>query len=624
MSGVVTPQPNYAPGQTLLVGSPASGPAFTWAAVLHSVAADGLLVALPASAAESWPGSDIHAVPDSLNEQFLDIILSQVPASAVYEYDAEELSEERVRDFWSTPEHVPFGLSSEHVGYPLWPAFSDLPGLTTAALPPRASGQGSFDDDFMSADQVPFTPSGLELPPAGRGAGVHRSPAEIDPPPGGRGGGGRGSGGGRNATSRPPSLATQVAAMTEAFQSQTRALERLMQQNSAGPSQPQASFGVSPYQTVSSLHPQPDLAALASEAGPGPTSARGQLALPPGLQQHSPPWGPAQPAQSQAASSGAVPASEPRDADMLRALGWTNPLRRAGAGIPPGLRSNLANSGPAQTPQPPSIPTASGPAASQSDALTSVLQSQAIMLQQLLSRQSPHPASGQDAIGGILSGGPDGTEEDGGLRMPGARGAAAKEAFRQEVLRRPLGIARAIYGNMSESLTADPWDPNAHGGPSMRTFFSRETAFGQYKTLAYLGWVLATAFDWMMAGDAYKDKVKCLLGLACAAVDQVCIDGGSWHLAWHLLCLPEPPWAYISRSYPAGGHPPFTKLADPKWTAAILGYLKDVETFNGSKQHRRQQFGDSGAAAPKQPPTAKPPRGGAKGGAAQGPAAPSS
>ena len=113
----------------------------------------------------------------------------------------------------------------------------------------------------------------------------------------------------------------------------------------------------------------------------------------------------------------------------------------------------------------------------------------------------------------------------------------------------------------------------------MRAYMTQETPFGFYKTLTYLGFVLAQAFDWLMEGEGNLDRVKCLLALACAAVDQVALDGGSWVLASHLLNLPEPPWAYTSRNTPQHSQSPFSKLVDPRWTVAIMGYIKDLEAL---------------------------------------------
>jgi hypothetical protein len=78
----------------------------------------------------------------------------------------------------------------------------------------------------------------------------------------------------------------------------------------------------------------------------------------------------------------------------------------------------------------------------------------------------------------------------------------------------------------------------------------------------------------MEGGENLLDRVKALPGLTCAAIEQVTIDSGIWALAQQYACPPELPWAYASRS--AAGQPrtPFTELADPRWSTAIVGYLR--------------------------------------------------
>ncbi len=85
------------------------------------------------------------------------------------------------------------------------------------------------------------------------------------------------------------------------------------------------------------------------------------------------------------------------------------------------------------------------------------------------------------------------------------------------------------------------WEPIAATGGAgsigkalMRAYFTQSVAFGSYRTLVYLGYSVATAWDWLMEGEPEAlDNVKALLELTCAAIEQVTIDGGSWTLAQH-------------------------------------------------------------------------------------------
>ena len=585
---------------------------------MHNLQGGTVLVALPSLAADTWPGSDVHVIPDSMGEQFLDIILAMVPVTALSTYENDSVPEERALAFWGSPENIPFGLSSDPLGLPLWPSAGDLPALMAAPLPGAQRGSARGQEGLPRADPeavppVPLTPTGL--PGAGRGA-------PLMPPPGGpplqvAGGGGpavgRGRGAGRRAASpgpRPPSMVAQMAAMSEAFQTQTRLMEQLIERGFASQNSSQLRASPSPYQTQGWNVPGIDVHSLMSEAGPGPHQASRRSSgptHPPGLQLHQAPHPGSGPLASQPLQPGWTPPPQmPQAAQTVP--DWVAPAFGDSAQLPPGLRSDTANTGlppsppPLLHPQPiragASPPPAAAAASPQEEVLTSVLQSQAVLLQRLLN-PSGGAGVGQEAIGRILGGGGDASGEESGLKLPGARGAAAREAFRQEAIKRPLGIARTVYENMSQTMTADPAGVFSRV-PTMRGYFQQETCFGSYKTLTYLGFAVATAFDWLIAGEQNLDRVKGLLALTCCAIDQVALDGGSWTLASQMLiCLPEPPWNYVSRNQPGANANPFTRLADPKWTAAIMGYLKDTEALKSQRRQPPPRHDDPRPPGPK-------------------------
>ena len=212
-------------------------------------------------------------------------------------------------------------------------------------------------------------------------------------------------------------------------------------------------------------------------------------------------------------------------------------------------------------------------------------------------------SAGAEGIQQILMGDPMEGQE-GSVKLPGARGAAARQAFRTEVRQRPLDVARTVWTNMATVLGVDPTagSPAGSRGASMRAYFTQETPFSNYKTLTYVSFAVATALDWLASGAQDSvDHVKCLLSLLCVALDQVAIDGGAWLLGSLFLNLPEPPWALLGNRAP-DVNTPFSKLADPRWTAALMGYLKDVDVLRTTRK---------GFQRPKAPgPTDGPPRGG--------------
>eukprot|EP00971_Amphidinium_carterae_P318399 6328576-Amphidinium_carterae.1 len=102
-----------------------------------------------------------------------------------------------------------------------------------------------------------------------------------------------------------------------------------------------------------------------------------------------------------------------------------------------------------------SLAPQAGTGESQQELIRSLLMTQ----QALLARMSPK--DGALSIGGLLSSGGD---DDSGLTLPGARGAAAKEAFRQEVRLRPLGVAKTIHRDLESAHLAQPQlSPTMHG-----------------------------------------------------------------------------------------------------------------------------------------------------------------
>eukprot|EP00971_Amphidinium_carterae_P202182 4011649-Amphidinium_carterae.1 len=255
-----------------------------------------------------------------------------------------------------------------------------------------------------------------------------------------------------------------------------------------------------------------------------------------------------------------------------------------GGGSMPGVVSSvspLLNPPPAAARAPAefaALPGTTPPTVKQgNDLISSLLQ----MQHALLSKLSAAPREGVGAIGHILSGGED---DASGLKLPGAKGAAAREAFREEVKKNPTGIAESVQNNLQQVLVAQPLIASAPQMVSMRAYYTQVTPFGNSKTLAHVAFAVATLFDLLSSGR--EQDIQHALGLTallCAAIDQVAIDGGSWVVASQLLCLPEPPWSHIQRKSDATH--PFTPLADARWIAAILGYLKDVEAV---KSHRKQ------------------------------------
>ncbi len=164
---------------------------------------------------------------------------------------------------------------------------------------------------------------------------------------------------------------------------------------------------------------------------------------------------------------------------------------------------------------------------SQDQVLFTMMQTQTGLLDRLKLKKSP---VGEDSIGGILAGSVD--ERGDGLRLPGAKGAAALEVFRAEARERPRSVARTIYRSVSGGVA---WEPA--GSIRVRRGRGAELDEGLLhaasgaRLLAYLGFSTATAWGWLMEGEACAlGHSKALLGLTCAAIEQVVIDSRIWAL----------------------------------------------------------------------------------------------
>ena len=110
-------------------------------------------------------------------------------------------------------------------------------------------------------------------------------------------------------------------------------------------------------------------------------------------------------------------------------------------------------------------------------------------------------------------------------------------------------------------------------------FFAHECPLGNAKTLTYMLFGVAQAFD--EAGEGMWLQAEDTLAKVLVAGEQAAIDNSSWQTAWLLSHLPEPPWNHVQQNRPRNdAMRPFAKLSDPTWTAAAIAYSKDVAAMN--------------------------------------------
>ena len=115
----------------------------------------------------------------------------------------------------------------------------------------------------------------------------------------------------------------------------------------------------------------------------------------------------------------------------------------------------------------------------------------------------------------------------------------------------------------------------------------------------------ATAQLWEAAERDDLASLKAQVALLAVYLEQVAVDGGRHQLGWLLTGMPNPPFQLV-QSHAQRQEDPVGFLGDPRWVAANLAYLKDVDYLEGRTRlvGGKTPSGDPGAA-PKQRPKPK-------------------
>ena len=167
-----------------------------------------------------------------------------------------------------------------------------------------------------------------------------------------------------------------------------------------------------------------------------------------------------------------------------------------------------------------------------------------------------------------------GSEDAGGPRLGGARGAAALEQWRRHLTSQPEAVVERIRRNRNQALGGAAGLP----GPTatMRSYLSSEVPFGNARTAAYLMFGLADVCDLMEAGQWHLAEAHA--NLLIASGEQAALQSWQWPLAWLLTQLPEPAWARIRHQPQPETARPLSRLADQSLMAAVVTYYRDVST----------------------------------------------
>ncbi|CAK0813826.1 unnamed protein product, partial [Prorocentrum cordatum] len=186
-----------------------------------------------------------------------------------------------------------------------------------------------------------------------------------------------------------------------------------------------------------------------------------------------------------------------------------------------------------------------------------------------------------DALSLLADGGRDeGLGESSGMRLGGARGAAALELFRRQVQSSPQAVSALVRRNRQLNMTGAASEEGM--SDSTRNYFARNVPFGQARSSAFLVFGMAEVFDLMER--ALWRAAEAQLALLLCASEQAALREWRWTSAWLLTHLPEPPWTSIRQAPARGQIRPMSRLASPEWVAAAIGYTKDTLALEGAER----------------------------------------
>ena len=136
----------------------------------------------------------------------------------------------------------------------------------------------------------------------------------------------------------------------------------------------------------------------------------------------------------------------------------------------------------------------------------------------------------------------------------------------------------------------------------MTKYLERYGGYRDQRTFGLLQWQLAQAFD--LLGSNQTEGAKDVLALAIVMIDQLVSDSGRADLGWILTLQEDPPsTVFSSPQHSSGSVRVCSHLADPKWVAVALSYVKEMGTLASRRAEvpRSQPSGPASVEAPATP-----------------------
>lgn len=227
----------------------------------------------------------------------------------------------------------------------------------------------------------------------------------------------------------------------------------------------------------------------------------------------------------------------------------------------------------------------------------------------LLSKLAASKAALSDPLAMLTSGSSGEAEES--VRHTGVKGIAARQILADSFRKNPEKVYKIFKDRLA--LARRKSSASSLESRDLWLHMQETVPLGTLRTLTYVGFQATAMFESIEQGDL--ERLKMLVCLQAIFVEQAAYDGGSLRVAHLLTCMEDPPFHQTEGHKVAKVDFPHGQLSDPRWLAAQLGYLRDVEVITDKTvKFARGAPSSSGAvaeeieAAPKVKPKWKPKR----------------
>ena len=195
---------------------------------------------------------------------------------------------------------------------------------------------------------------------------------------------------------------------------------------------------------------------------------------------------------------------------------------------------------------------------------------QVTLLQKQVAARQP-----QDAIHAALSSG----NENPGSSSSGIKGCLAREAF-LKISDNLVSIAQVVENNalMELGLNASQLSPGL-----LRDYLEKRVPLGSFRLLTQVGYLMASAYE--MGQRTGNREVAGFGAKGLIFVEQTALDEGKTSLSWLLTGLPEPNFSQVQMPRARSSLKPFSRLCNPSWVAANVGYLRDLDFLESKIRH---------------------------------------